>query len=79
MNSHILLILEQIVAKKSFDEPLDNSNPKRNNKIYTNDKRTNLTSESFISNNCLKKINFNVIKNKYIFISIKTAESVLIY
>lgn len=50
-------------CKKSFDEPLDSSNLKRNNKIFTNDKRINLTSKSFISNNSLKKINFNVTKN----------------
>lgn len=41
---------------KSFDEPFDNSNPKKNNNIFTDDKRTNLTNERFINNNSLKKI-----------------------
>ena len=69
-------------CKKSFCESLDNSYPKLNNKIniITDDKKANLNNTSIINNNSMKTIRyFNIIKNKYIFISMKSIENSFIY
>jgi hypothetical protein len=61
-----LINVEANISKKIFDESLDNSNSKENNKsnIITDDKKTNLINKNSISNNSLNKITyFNVTKN----------------